>query len=159
MRTDAITNFWGAHAFLSNFDMADFAWRNDAFPTGEHAFSFAKGYFINGTGSEQQAHFDAVLNAVTPNEAKKLGRQVKIGVEEWDAHKVQYMREIVHAKFLGVPGLAGQLINTGASMLVEGNTWGDRVWGRVYEDGKWTGKNLLGVILMEERGYWLRGEL
>jgi predicted NAD-dependent protein-ADP-ribosyltransferase YbiA (DUF1768 family) len=72
-------------------------------------------------------------------------------VSVWDATKIQYMREIVHSKFKNVVGLAGQLLNTGAMMLVEGNTWGDTWWGRV--DGK--GYNHLGVILMEERGYWL----
>ena len=63
------------------------------------------------------------------------------------------MREIVHAKFSGVPEYAGKLINTGAMMLVEGNDWNDTFWGRC--NGK--GLNTLGVILMEERGLWLRG--
>ena len=44
-------------------------------------------------------------------------------------------------------------------MLVEGNDWGDKFWGRCLDKstGKMVGLNTLGVILMEERGLWLRG--
>jgi predicted NAD-dependent protein-ADP-ribosyltransferase YbiA (DUF1768 family) len=40
---------------------------------------------------------------------------------------------------------------------VEGNTWGDKYWGRCLDTatGKMVGLNKLGVLLMEERGYWL----
>lgn len=157
MKTGVVKEFRGEYAFLSNFYEGRFTWRGVEFPTGEHAFSYAKGFFAPSyTGAEQQAYFDAVLNSPTPSKAKYQGRSVPLNVSEWDKRKVQYMREIVHARFaedLSGQALAGRLINTGAMMLVEGNNWGDTFWGRC--EGK--GFNTLGVILMEERGYWLRG--
>lgn len=156
MKTGVVTEFRGEYAFLSNFYMHPFTWRNIVFPSGEHAFSYAKGFCCTGTGAAQQAHFDEVLSAATPRLAKGLGRSLKIDVGEWDSNKVQWMREIVHAKFLtGGFDIVGQLVGTGAMMLVEGNDWGDTFWGRC--DGK--GFNTLGVLLMEERGYWLKGKL
>lgn len=155
MKTGVVKEFVGDYSFLSNFHMADFMWRNVRFPTAEHAFAYAKG-FCATSPEDCDGHFAAVLKATTPNTAKKLGRGLAINVEEWDKIKVQYMREIVHAKFNhneSDEDLVGKLINTGAMMLVEGNTWGDTFWGRC--GGK--GFNTLGVILMEERGFWSRG--
>lgn len=152
MKTGVVTEFRGEYAFLSNFYEAPFEWRNHEFPTGEHAFSFAKAYYAKSHRfvDEYQAK---VMKAPTPSRAKHEGRSMLIDVPEWDKRKVQHMREIVHARFQTGRGLAGQLINTGAMMLVEGNDWNDTFWGRC--NGK--GFNTLGVILMEERGYWLRG--
>lgn len=132
------------------------------FKSGEQAFAYAKTFHaINdlsgNAGCTEAEYFQGyILKSVTPGAAKKLGRQVKIDVEEWDRRKVHYMREIVHAKFGYVKDYAGKLINTGASPLVEGNTWGDTFWGKVRQnDGRVVGLNMLGTILMEERGYWL----
>jgi predicted NAD-dependent protein-ADP-ribosyltransferase YbiA (DUF1768 family) len=61
------------------------------------------------------------------------------------------MREVVKAKFDQHDDLRLKLIETGAALLVEGNTWSDRYWGRC--EGK--GLNVLGSILMELRGYYL----
>lgn len=153
MKVGVIPEFRGEYYFLSNFYTAPFVWRGKEFQSGEQAFSYAKTFY---------AHTDRVdifqrniLAAKTPGDAKKFGRAVPlISVEEWDNNRVAYMREIVHQKFLCVPGLAGQLINTGAMLLVEGNNWGDTFWGRC--EGK--GFNTLGAILMEERGYWLKSD-
>lgn len=156
LETGAITSFRGDNLFLSNYDQHEpFKWRGDYFTSGEQAFAFAKGYFSILTGPAQQAYFDSVLNAETPGEAKGLGRKVPLTVDNWDSVKVQYMREITSAKFSGVPEYAGKLMNTGARMLVEGNTWGDKFWGRCKVGDKWVGLNTLGVILMEQRGRWL----
>jgi ribA/ribD-fused uncharacterized protein len=149
-----VKEFTGEYAFLSNFHVNPFAWRNTVFPTGEHAFQYAKGYAVVDH-MEAHRHFDAVLAAPSPSKAKYAGRSVKIDVGAWDDMKIQYMREIVHARFAtSEVSMVGSLINTGAMMLVEGNTWGDGFWGRCA--GK--GFNTLGVILMEERGYWLRSD-
>lgn len=154
MKTGVVTEFKGEHAYLSNFDMNKFEWRGIEFPSGEHAFSYAKAFYSKSYRFTDD-YQSKVLNAKTPGLAKREGRSMLIDVDEWDKRKVMHMREIVHAKFLGVQGYAGQLINTGAMMLVEGNTWNDTFWGRC--GGK--GFNTLGAILMEERGYWLHGNL
>jgi ribA/ribD-fused uncharacterized protein len=151
--TGVVNEFRGKYAFLSNYYHAPFEWRKLTFPTAEHAFAYGKCNFadrMNG-GLYQRD----ILAATKPGDAKKLGRSCPIDVAQWDDNKVQYMREIIHAKFsTGEGNLVGQLLNTGAMMLVEGNTWGDTFWGRC--DGK--GYNTLGVILMEERGVWSRGD-
>lgn len=155
--TGVIKEFRGEYAFLSNFYEAEhFKWRNELWPTVEHAFQAAKAYHMPEARIDQMGgYWDSVINAPTPSKAKYLGRSVAIDTKSWDEQRVQYMREIIHAKFYHVRGLAGQLVNTGAMLLVEGNDWNDTFWGRC--NGK--GLNTLGAILMEERGYWLHGQI
>lgn len=57
------------------------------------------------------------------------------------------MYEICLDKFKRNPLLMKELIATGTEELVEGNTWGDKIWGKV--DG--IGENRLGKILMNVR--------
>lgn len=57
------------------------------------------------------------------------------------------MYDICIAKFMQNKNLAQLLIETGDATLIEGNTWGDRVWGVC--DG--VGENRLGKILMQIR--------
>lgn len=157
-QTGVIKEFRGEHYFLSNYYTAPMEWRGTEFHSGEQAFAYAKSYFAMHAMAETFGGMQ-ILDAKTPGEAKKLGRQLEIDVAEWDKRKVQYMREIVHAKFLTSPGLAGRLMNTGAQMLVEGNDWNDTFWGRCKNsEGRYVGLNTLGVILMEERGWWSRGD-
>jgi ribA/ribD-fused uncharacterized protein len=153
---DVISDFRGEYFFLSNYYTAPFGWRGIEFQSAEQAFAYAKTAYT--VQMKQESFGRAILAAKTPGEAKKLGREVPmLNVDEWDKNKVYYMREIIHAKFHWVPGLAGRLINTDSAMLVEGNTWGDKYWGRCLDTatGKMVGLNKLGVLLMEERGYWL----
>jgi ribA/ribD-fused uncharacterized protein len=161
VKTGVVTSFSGDHAFLSNFWMDDFVWRGNEFKSGEHAFQWAKAFHTEDNYITDFTKYAlSVQKAPTPSQAKYLGRSVKIDVTSWDAQKVSYMREIIHAKFSGVKGMAGNLINTGAMLLVEGNDWGDKFWGRCLDknSGKMVGLNTLGTILMEERGYWLHSD-
>lgn len=150
-----ITSFRGEHYFLSNYHTQAFTWRGVEFQSGEQAFAYAKTFFAD---HDVEFWRQTIMDSKTPGEAKKVGRNrvMNLDVKTWDMRKVQYMREIVHAKFKA-PGLAGKLINTGSAMLVEGNDWGDKFWGRCIDKstGKMVGLNQLGTILMEERGYWL----
>jgi len=162
IKTGVVSSFRGDYFFLSNYDQhGKFIWRNQVFTSGEQAFSYAKTFYpTDGNQARAQLLGEAILEAKTPGEAKKLGRGAPLDLKVWDGgHKVWIMREIVHAKFAGVPEYAGKLVNTGAMMLVEGNDWGDKFWGRCLDKatGKMVGLNTLGVILMEERGLWLRG--
>lgn len=154
IKTGVVEMFRGEYAFLSNYWMGDFKWRNNFFHSAEQAFAYAKTFVAESTA--QESFQRGILRSETPGEAKKLGRSVPLtDVSVWDSMKIQYMREIVHAKFSAPKlNLVGPLLNTGAMMLVEGNTWNDTFWGRC--NGK--GYNHLGAILMEERGYWLHHE-
>ena len=59
------------------------------------------------------------------------------------------MEEIVRAKFGQNPVLADKLLATGDTLLIEGNTWGDKFWGVDTRVGQ--GENHLGKILMKVR--------
>jgi N-glycosidase YbiA len=55
------------------------------------------------------------------------------------------------AKKFKDPVLAAQLLSTGDAQLIEGNTWGDKIWGCVQVNGAWVGENGLGKLLMQIR--------
>jgi ribA/ribD-fused uncharacterized protein len=95
---------------------------------------------------------EAIRAAPTAGIAKVYGRTVEKIRDGWDGYKVAFMREIVRAKFNQHPELMEKLLATGDDVLVEGNDWGDRFWGKVKrENGLWMGENWLGKILMEVR--------
>lgn len=157
--TDVINSFRGEHAFLSNFYQAVFEWRGRRWFCGEQAFQYAKtdyprdDYLGRATARDLAKR---LLDTGNPKTAKKYGREIPLDTKFWNQHRVQIMREITHAKFATAGNdIAGKLIRTGDAMLIEGNDWGDKFWGRCLENGQWVGLNKLGVILMEERGYWL----
>ena len=138
-----IAEFRGAYAFLSNFHPAPTPIDNLVYPTSEHAFQAMK--------STDPAYRMHVLRAPTPGQAKRLGRAAALRVD-WEAVKIDVMREVVRAKFRHNADLAAQLLATGDQELVEGNVWGDKFWGVC--NGR--GHNWLGKILMEVRAE-LRG--
>jgi ribA/ribD-fused uncharacterized protein len=124
MPEQMITSFTGGYRFLSNFHEGS-PFRMDAIPglwmpTGEHAFQAAKA----------TTHDDMmrIVNAGSPMEAKKLGRQIRCQ-PHWDSYKRRVMLHVLLAKFTGP--MAELLCNTGDAVLVEGNQWGDAYWGAV----------------------------
>lgn len=159
IETGVVSSFRGDYAFLSNHHQNLFDWRGERFFCAEQAFQYAKTFYPASPIDQQKCKDMAMRLRDTGNgsTAKKYGQEVPVDLKLWEGHKVQLMREIVHAKFSTGTGLIGPLINTGAMMLVEGNDWGDTTWGRCKnENGVWVGQNMLGVILMEERGSLLR---
>lgn len=63
-----------------------------------------------------------------------------------------YMRKATLAKFDQHPALREQLLRTGDRELLNYNTWGDTIWGLVYdENGTTRGWNLLGRVLTQIR--------
>jgi ribA/ribD-fused uncharacterized protein len=158
IKTGVVPEFSGEYFFLSNFYQEIFTWRAQQFFCAEQAFQYAKTWYPKkGETLRCKDLGKRLIDTGNGATAKKYGREVPVDLEFWNAQRVPLMREIIHAKF-STPGsnLAGQLINTGAMLLVEGNTWGDVFWGRSRNaDGKIVGLNTLGTILMEERGYWL----
>lgn len=147
---NVIPRFTGEHSFLSNFHESPIKIDQAKFPTGEHAFQACKSKAITQGAYARDGYIAGCIMAKTPGEAKKLGRSVKINLALWESIKVECMREVVWAKFTQNDDLRKQLLATGHAMLVEGNTWGDTFWGRC--EGK--GSNILGVILMEIRGFY-----
>lgn len=148
--TKPIVSFTGSHYFLSNFFEAPVRIGNFTFKTNEAAFQAAKYQAMVGEEQDKSDYVASILMASTPGETKKLGRRVDINTDAWDSMKVRHMKDIVRAKFDQNHDLRAKLMHTGSGILVEGNDWGDVFWGRC--NGR--GMNILGVILMELRGYY-----
>lgn len=109
---------------------------------------------------------DKILNANSPFDAKKLGRQVKnFDPKIWGKNCFDIVCKGNYYKFSQHLSLKQFLLNTGNSVLVEASPR-DRIWGigmgQNNENAKnplmWRGRNLLGFALMEVRDK-LREEL
>lgn len=138
-----INSFRGNNYFLSNFYEKPLTYDGITYQNSEAAFQAQKTTDIDVR--RQFADLD-------PSAAKKMGRKISLR-PDWEQVKVQVMYEVVSAKFSQNPDLKEMLLATGNEELIEGNDWGDRIWGQV--DGK--GQNLLGQILMRVRDE-LKGE-
>lgn len=132
-----ITSFRNKYFFLSNFYEAPIIFDNVRYRNNEAAFQAQK--CIDPEDRKKFSELD-------PATAKKMGRKIKLR-SDWEDVKVSLMRKIVFAKFTQHPNLTVELLNTKDEELVEGNNWGDKVWGQVNGEGQ----NLLGKILMEVR--------
>lgn len=143
------------HAFCSNFYpcpiRVDVGWGMHLYPTGEHAFAAAK--------ANTEAEHAKIAAADSPGLAKHLGRCTDLR-PDWEQIKVEVMTKVLEAKFpvRESSELTAALLGTGHAVLIEGTTWADQIWGVAAEPGTEvvSGANLLGVLLMERRGYLRR---
>ena len=128
------------HGYMSNFARYPVKMDGKTYKTSEHYYQSQK---FAGTSWESK-----VRKVEGPMEAATLGRS-KDGPfrKDWDGIKDNVMRKVVEAKFRQHSELARQLLETGDAKLVERTTT-DLYWG-CGDSG--TGKNMLGVILMEVR--------
>ena len=125
---------------FSNFADYPVKLRGRTWPTTEHFFQAQK-----FEGSE---HEDAIRKARSPMIAARLGRSRKVPLrKDWESAKDNIMREALRAKFTQHTDLRELLLGTGDATLVE-HTRNDRYWG---DGGDGTGKNRLGLLLMELR--------
>lgn len=132
-----IDSFKGKYFFLSNFFEAPVIYDGITYLNNEAAFQAQK-----TLNKEQRLDF-AMLN---PSQAKKKGRSVSLR-PDWEEIKINIMYEICKAKFTQNENLKRSLLNTGNAELIEGNNWGDKIWGQV----NGIGENNLGKILMKIR--------
>ncbi len=107
-------------------------------PTVEHAFAASKTCDFHERLK--------IAEEPTPGRAKRAGRRVKLR-PDWEGVKIEVMTLLVRDKFNRHPDIAAKLDATGDEQLVEGNNWGDTIWG-VCEG---MGENHLGIILMQVR--------
>ena len=149
---ESISSFKNEHFFLSNFSVSpiviNYGGTEYIMPTGEHCFHAMKMAATDMTEAEKHEWLETMSKAKTPNESKRLGRSIKIDMEKWDRISYGCMVRTQFLKFSQNKDLAEKLKSTGSAPLIEGTTWGDRLWG-VDENG--IGKNQLGEILMELR--------
>lgn len=142
MIVNEINSFRGKCYFLSNFYEAKVTHDGITYLNNEAAFQACK--LKNPSERISFSNLD-------PSSAKKRGRSVRIR-GDWENVKETIMYEVCLAKFTQNEDLKRKLIETGDSILIEGNTWYDTYWGVC--NGK--GKNALGKILMRIRSE-LRG--
>ena len=129
---------------FSNFARSPITLRGRSWPTVEHYFQAQK--------FDDPQHRERIRHASTPKEAKRLGWSRTVPIrKDWEEVKQEVMRRGVRCKFETHAALRELLLSTGDEEIVE-NAPGDYYWG-CGADG--SGKNRLGVILMEVRA-WLR---
>jgi ribA/ribD-fused uncharacterized protein len=130
----------GPYVAFSNFSPHPFELDGALWPTVEHYFQAAK-----FPGAD---HAETIRRSGSPREAKALGRTRAVKLRpDWDEIKDDVMRRAVRAKFEAHSDLRELLLATGDEDLIE-NAPRDYYWGR---GARGTGKNRLGVILMEVR--------
>ena len=133
---------------FSNFSAHRFKLENNQWRTSEHYFQAMKFY-------PDWDHVCAVRDMASPMQAAKAGRsRARPLREDWEDVKDDVMQKAVLAKFSQHPNIARILLETGDEDLIE-NTTNDHYWGC---GSSGTGKNMLGIILMETREI-LRTEL
>lgn len=125
---------------FSNFSRHGFELDGYYWKTAEHYFQAMK---FEGT-----AYYHQVREARNPKEVAKLGRRRDFPLRaDWEQIKDDVMRRAVHHKFTTHPELAHKLLATGDEPIIE-NAPSDYYWG-CGKNG--TGKNMLGIILMDIR--------
>ncbi len=132
-----ITSFSGAYRFLSNFYPSKVVYGDAEYNTVEHAFVAAK--------SLDEKVRARVRSIITPSDAKHYGRRIALR-PDWEAIKIPVMLDLQRQKYFVEP-LRQWLLDTDEAELIEGNTWGDRFWGRYLGEGE----NHLGKLQMQVR--------
>lgn len=145
----------GMYRCLSNFHTAPVKMYGVEFPTNEHAFSAAK--CAEAGTPEGYEILTKMAKISRPESAKAAGRKVNLRAD-WEKVGVDgllgkefVLLNLVRRKFKAHPKLAHVLLQTGDCLILEGNTWGDRVWGVIDTRAGVEGFNRLGSILMTVR--------
>ncbi len=134
----------GPYGFMSNFARYAIEIFGRTWMTSEHAYQAQKFSGMN------QEDYDAVYNAINPMAAAIVGRDANRPCRsDWDTARDDVMRFVVMHKFLQNEDIRQRLLETGDATLVEHDAVrGDKYWA---DGGDGSGKNMLGVILMEVR--------
>jgi ribA/ribD-fused uncharacterized protein len=155
--------FWGHRpsknrritaACLSQWWQASFEVGGTHYATSEHWMMAEKARLF-----QDDETMSRILNATSPEDAKKLGRQVRRFDETvWNRERLRVVEEGNFQKFKQNDLLRDFLISTADLVLVEASPV-DRVWGiglaendqRASNPLLWRGENLLGFCLMQVR--------
>ncbi len=126
---------------FSNFSAHKFKLENIEWRTSEHYFQAMKFY-------PHWDHINALRAMPSPMQVAKAGRSRARPLRpDWEQVKDDIMRAAVLAKFSQNLKIQNVLLETGTEDLIE-NTTHDHYWGC---GSTGTGKNMLGIILMETR--------
>lgn len=128
------------NAYLSNWYLCALYLKGKIWPSSEHYYQAQK---MTGTPDEELCR-----RLGSARETFEMTRRPDVQIrKDWDAVKVDVMKEAVWAKFSQNPELAERLLATGDREIVE-NSPVDSFWG-IGKDG--AGQNILGKILMDVR--------
>jgi N-glycosidase YbiA len=128
------------YGVFSNFSKHKIGLDGTTWATTEHYFQAQK--FENPDIQRQ------IQAAKTPSEAAKMGRDRNNPLrKDWEAVKDAVMKKALYAKVMQHAEVRQTLLNTGDATLIE-HTKNDHYWA---DGGDGTGKNMLGIILMEIR--------
>lgn len=129
-----------AYREFSNFAHYPFVIDHVEWPTVEHYFQAHK--FMD---KELQ---DKIRQLISPMDAALMGRDRQLPLRaDWELIKDDVMRRAVYEKFKQNSEIKQILIDTGDSEIIE-HTTNDAYWA---DGGDGSGKNKLGLILMEVR--------
>ena len=134
---ERITSFRGDYFPLSNFFPCEIKFNGMTYKNAEACFQAMK-----CKTDEEKLQFTLLDGAG----AKKLGRQIKINVAEWNLVKDYIMLSVIQAKFKQCKKFRELLMSTGDKELIEGNDHKDGYWGVRNDTGE--GLNKLGKIHM-----------
>jgi hypothetical protein len=125
---------------FSNFAPYPIEVGGKVWPTAEHYFQAQK---FAGTEHEERMRLER-----SPMVVARMGRDRDKPLRlDWEAVKDDIMRKAVIAKFTQHAEIRAQLLDTGDAKIVE-HTANDSYWG---DSGDGSGRNMLGLILMEVR--------
>lgn len=125
---------------FSNFSHHAIFLKDKRWRTTEHYFQAQK---FAGTEHEEIIRLEA-----SPMICARMGRDRKRPLrKDWEAVKEDIMREALRAKFTQHKDLHALLLGTGDAHLIE-HTANDNYWA---DGGDGSGKNRLGILLMELR--------
>ena len=129
-----------AYGYLSNFAPYPFEINGLIWSTSEHYFQAQK--FLDKAIQEK------IRRLKSPMDAALEGRNRENPLRsDWEVVKDDIMRLAVFEKFRQNPAIRRELFATGHATLIE-HTKNDNYWA---DNGDGTGKNMLGIILMETR--------
>jgi ribA/ribD-fused uncharacterized protein len=137
---------------LSNFSAFTLQWRGHRFDTSEAAYHWEKfpdvPHNSDLLNASRLATRNAIIAAPSAHEAFQIAaRCSSVRRPDWDAVKVDIMRDILRTKIKQHEYVRRKLLQTGERELVE-NSWRDNFWG-------WgpnrDGQNMLGKLWMEIR--------
>lgn len=136
--------FKGDYRWLSNFWDTPISFNGQIYDTTEHFYQSFK--------TDDYDARELIVNAETPNRAKRLGAKAPIR-EDWEDIKKAVMLQATLLKFTQHPEMHQKLMETGETMIVEFNGWHDNFWGVCFCEkcGSALGENNLGLIIMHVR--------
>lgn len=135
------------YGFLANPYKCEVEFEGRIFKSAEHAYQFGK--FAHSEDAE-------IAMQLKPHLVAILGHGLfKWDVSpEWNKRKLERMEKVLRAKFTQNEDLGHELMKTGGKILIE-NSKTDAFWG-LGKHG--TGKNMLGIYLMQLRTELKRGD-